>query len=152
MNIFIVCCGEQKVKTSEEIEARLLYTSNYFKYKLEYAILSNGEDNTYILSTQYGIIPLNQKIKYYEKAIDDMSETEKNKWGNLVVEQLKQIANLQNDNFVILASERYIEPFGKYIKNIERPLRGRGGFNEQIIFLKKEISLLEERDSNNGSI
>lgn len=45
-------------------------------------------------------------------------------WGERVIEQLRKVANLEDDKFIILAGQSYIKPLNSSLTNIEEPLKG----------------------------
>ena len=47
-----------------------------------------------------------------------LNSAEKKEWGEKVIEMLSKKADLQNDQFIILAGKEYIKPLIPCIKNI----------------------------------
>jgi hypothetical protein len=56
-------------------------------------------------------------------------------WGKEVLNQLNRQFDLQKDEFIILASNEYINPIALGIKNVLNPLKGKNLFERQY-FLK----------------
>ena len=94
--------------------------------------------NIYILSGKYHLLPLDEEIETYNVFLGDKYKAERMQWGEVVIEQLSKVADLQKDKFIILAGENYVEPLQKKLKNIALPLKGlRQG--EQLKYLKETI-------------
>lgn len=118
--ILISCVGK---KLQQKTETQNLYISTLFKKSLKYA-KSLKPDKIYVLSAEYGLLDLNQKIEPYDKTLNKMSSNEIRKWANSVLDQLQKIASLDKDNFIILAGNNYRKFLLPHIKNYKVPLLG----------------------------
>ena len=118
--ILISCVGKKKKKKTE---TQNLYISTLFKKSLKYA-KSLKPDKIYVLSAEYGLLDLNQKIEPYDKTLNKMSSNEIRKWANSVLDQLQKVASLDKDNFIILAGNNYRKFLLQHIKNYKVPLLG----------------------------
>jgi hypothetical protein len=132
-------CGSHKI--SHKAKAKDLYSSPRFKKCIEYAQLITCEKNIYILSAQYGLLPLDKEIEPYDKSIYGMSEIELQKWADIVISQLKTHSDIVNDTYIFLADESYSNPLIQFINNPVQPLKSIGQ-EEHLAYLEKEINKL----------
>ena len=65
-----------------------------------------------------------------------MPDSEIKKWADSVINSLSSISNLQEDEFVFLAGEKYRKYLIPKIKHYEIPLKGFG-IGKQLKYLKK---------------
>ena len=63
-----------------------------------------------------------------------LNSAEKKEWGEKVIDMLSKKADLQNDQFIILAGQEYIKPLIPSIKNIDDKLKCMG-IGERINYL-----------------
>ena len=143
--IVLISCSSEKESTATTAEQ--LYTSSLFKKSLARAKKLNP-DAIYILSDKYYLLKLEDKVEYYDISIKDMSSQEKKAWGEEVIAKLKQVADLKNDKFIILAGENYLKQILPHIssENIELPLKGQKR-GVRLRTLNEGINRLE-RESN----
>ena len=143
--IVLISCSSEKESTATTAEQ--LYTSSLFKKSLAHAKKLNP-DAIYILSDKYCLLKLEDKVEYYDISIKDMSSEEKKAWGQEVIAKLKQVADLKNDKFIILAGENYLKQILPHIssENIELPLKGQKR-GVRLRTLNEGINRLE-RESN----
>ena len=105
--IVLISCASQK--EDSKMEAEKIYKSTLFKKSLAYA-KKLKPDAIYILSALHHLLPLDRVTAPYNLTLNTMSKKERTEWGKKVVEQLKQVANLEKDTFVVLAGENYLTP------------------------------------------
>lgn len=143
--IVLISCSSEKESTATTAEQ--LYISSLFKKSLACAKKLNP-DAIYILSDNYYLLKLEDKVEYYDISIKDMSSEERKAWGEKVIAKLKQVADLKNDKFIILAGENYLKQILPHIssENIELPLKGQKR-GVRLRTLNEEINRLE-RESN----
>ena len=134
--IFLIACV--KKKQAIPAKARELYTSPLFRLSLCYAEKQHP-DAIYILSAKHGLVELNQILEPYEQTIIGKNKQVLQAWGEKVKGQLEKKANLQKDQFVFLAGEKYQQALRPYILNYENPLQGLG-LGKRLKFLKGQIS------------
>lgn len=67
-----------------------------------------------------------------------MKKSERTEWGKIVIEQLKQIADIKTDQFTILAGQNYISPLENYLSNMILPLKGLP-IGKRLQFLNQQI-------------
>lgn len=133
--IVLISCVSQKQTTPQK--AKDLYTSALFVKSLIYA--EKMKPNAiYILSAEHHLLSLEMKIAPYEKTLNKMTKKERTTWGEKVISELRKIADIQKDTFIILAGQKYIEPIEKHIKNLENPLEGKK-IGERLQFLTENL-------------
>ena len=76
------------------------------KKHLQYA-QSLQPDKIFILSAKYGLLDLNEEIEPYNETLNKKSDKEIKLWAKNVLERLKQEADLEKDEFIFLAGEKY---------------------------------------------
>jgi len=131
--IVLISCVKKKL--DYKAKAKELYTSPYFKYSLNYA-LSLKPDKIFILSAKYGLLDLEQEIKPYDKTLNKMSSDEVKEWSENIIKKLRENANLEKDEFIFLAGNKYRKYLIKNIKNYKIPLEGLG-IGKQLKYLKE---------------
>lgn len=116
--IFLIpCC---KNKNDKLCMAKDMYKSPMFRMRMRYA--EQFDANIYILSAKYGLLAVNQYIEPYNLSLKEFSKDERICWSNKVIEQLKTVSSLEEDKFIILAGNFYMEYILPMIKNYELPL------------------------------
>lgn len=133
--IVLISCVSRKGKT--KAKARDLYKGPLFTYSLAYGE-SLKPDNIFILSAHYHLLDLDKEIEPYDVTLSYVSPDQRRKkpnlkvltknearlWGEEVIKQLKHVADLDNDEFIILAGQSYINPIANSLKNFKEPLKG----------------------------
>ena len=133
--IVLISCVSKKLLHKSKVQD--LYISPLFKKNLQYA-KSLKPDKIFILSAKHGLLELDEEIEPYEKTLNKMSSKETRQWADLVLQQLKNVVDLKNDNFIFLAGNNYRKFILPYIKNYKIPLEGlRIGL--QLQWLKNKI-------------
>ena len=120
--IVLISCVSQKENTA--VEAEKMYKSPLFRKSLAYAKKLVTDDAIYILSAKHHLLPLDKVIEPYNETLNKIRKEDRTAWGVKVIEQLREVVNLQEDKFIILAGEKYIEPIKDCLTNIELPLKG----------------------------
>lgn len=134
--IVLISCGNKKL--SHKAKAKELYISPLFKFSWRYAEKLTSQ-RIYILSAKYGLLSPDAEIEPYNLTLNSMSSLEVEEWANRVLNSLKQEANLVQDEFIILAGERYRKYLIPSIKHYEIPMQGLPiGKQEQ--FLKNKLN------------
>jgi len=134
--IILISCGKKKL--DHKTEAENLYISPLFKYNLRYA-KSLKSDKIFILSTEYGLVGLKQKIEPYDLTLNRMPSANIQKWANQVVKKLSKVADLKKDEFTFLAGQRYRQYLIPKINNYKVPLEGLG-IGKQLGYLKNKVA------------
>lgn len=131
--IILISCV--KTKQDKKTEAEFLYTSDLFKSSLKYA-KQQKPDNIFILSAKYGLLKLSDKIEPYEKTLNNLRKNERIDWAKSVIEKLKNLTNLEKDEFIFLVGKKYREFLIPELVNIKIPMKDLG-FGKQLQWLKK---------------
>jgi len=119
--IVLISCVSQK--RTYRSKAKDLYISTLFKKNLAYARRLNP-DAIYVLSAKYGLLDLETEIDPYNLTLNTMSAGEIRSWADKVVQQLQQVASLQEDHFIFLAGMKYRKYLLPHLRSYEIPLEG----------------------------
>ena len=136
MRVVLIGCSSTKLQTEEKVEATKLYNSTLFKYSLKYAHSLNP-DKIFILSALHGLVKPDDMIGPYNYSLLDMSRFMRQMWATDILSNLtKEGCNLSEDEFVIIAGQRYREYLLPSLQNVSIPLNGLN-IGEQLSRLKK---------------
>ena len=119
--IVLISCVSQK--RSSRAKPEDLYISALFKKNLAYARRLNPEA-IYVLSAKYGLVDLETEIYPYNLTLNTMSAEEIRGWAKSTLAQLSQVADLQQDHFVILAGMKYRKYLIPGLASYEIPMEG----------------------------
>jgi len=131
--IVLISCAKEKKKVLGKVRAEDLYISPLFKKSLTYAKQLTTTKNIYILSDKYYLLSLDEEVEFYDVLLKDKTD-----WGEKIVEQLREIADLQKDRIIILAGKDYVKPIKDRLVNVELPFDGVRGNGEMLQRLNKE--------------
>ena len=121
--VVLVSCSSGK--ESQAAPAEELYNSDLFKKQMEYAKKLAPDNNVYIISAKYHLVPLSKTIAPYNLTLKEMPANEREKWSEVVKKQLEDKGyNLQKDKFVFLAGNAYRQYLEPHMKNVEVPFEG----------------------------
>lgn len=134
--IVLIACVNKK--SAHKTKTRDLYISPLFKMNLKYAE-SLKPDSVFILSAEYGLVGLDEEIEPYDKTLNNMPSKDIEAWGNSVISKLKKAADLNSDEFILLAGDKYRRFLIPHIKNYKIPLKGLS-IGKQLQFLKERVS------------
>ncbi len=129
--IVLISCVSKKL--SHRAKAKDIYVSDLFKKCLAYA-QSLNPDRIFVLSTKYGLIDLEEEIDPYDKTLTKMPSREVKLWADKVVGHLMKFADLEEDEIVFLAGDKYRKYIVPKIRNYKIPLEGLR-IGEQLKFL-----------------
>jgi len=145
--ILISCVSRKGTKKAKAVD---LYKGPLFENSLAYA-QSLKPDKIFILSALHHLLDLDKEIEPYNVTLSNippskrkadlkvLTPKEKIDWGQKVISQLKLEADLQNDEFIILAGQEYIKPIEGLIakNNVKKPLDGKR-VGERIKFMQNK--------------
>ncbi len=134
--IVLISCSSKKLNVISNAEN--IYISPLFKLNLKYAKQLNP-DYIFILSAKYGLLPLKNKVEYYDETLNNMKIFELQNWSHKVLKQLKKKFDLFEDHFIFLAGGNYRRFLIGNIKNHEIPFKGLG-IGQQLQKLKYLIN------------
>jgi cytoplasmic iron level regulating protein YaaA (DUF328/UPF0246 family) len=120
-HIILISCVSKK--QSMPSKAQDLYISTLFRKNLAFAKTLNP-DQIFILSAKYGLVGLDEVIEPYDLTLNTMPAREIRQWALRVLSQLTEHTDLQNDEFIFLAGEKYRKYLLPHIKQYEIPLQG----------------------------
>lgn len=135
--IVLISCVSKKL--NHKSKAQDLYISQLFQKNLQYA-KSLNPDKIFILSAKYGLLRLNEEIEPYDKTLNKMRSNEIKEWANSVLNQLKKLTNLENDEFIFLAGNNYRRFLLPYLKHYKIPMLG--------LSIGKQLQWLTKRNEN----
>lgn len=146
--IVLISCVSKK--GNKKAKAKDLYKGPLFTNSLAYGKKLNP-DKIFILSALHHLVDLDQEIEPYDVTLSYVPPAKRNPklkvltkkeselWGQKVLQQLENIADLKKDEFIILAGQSYIKPIEKGITNIREPLKGLKQ-GERVKFLINELT------------
>jgi len=132
MKVVLLSCVSKKLP--HKAKARDLYISPLFRLGLKYAE-SLHPDRIFILSAEYGLVSLDKEIEPYNRTLNTMPDAEVLAWAGKVLLQLRNSTDLNNDEFVFLAGEKYRRHLLPHIARYSIPLKGLG-IGRQLKYLK----------------
>jgi hypothetical protein len=135
MKIVLIACSSRKI--GRKARAEELYSSTLFRLGLKYAKHIKA-DKIFILSAKHGLICLDDEIEPYNETLNEMKIEGRRLWAENVLEQLKKISDIENDEIIFFAGKKYREFLIPYIKNYRIPLEGLG-IGRQLKFLKEKL-------------
>lgn len=145
--IVLIACVSKKRNC--KAKAKDIYISQLFKFSLAYAY-SHHPDKIFILSALHHLLDLEKEIEPYNVTLSNIPKSkrkqglkvlnpvEKIEWGKQVIEMLSKVADLQNDQFIVLAGKEYIRPIEPDIKNLDDRLYGMNYF-ERLKYLQNQL-------------
>jgi hypothetical protein len=141
--VVLVSCSAGKEE--KPMPAEKLYNSDLFKKQMEYAKKLAPDNNVYIISAKYHLVPLSKTISPYNLTLKEMPANEREKWAEVVLKQLQEKGyNLQKDKFVILAGNAYRQYLEPQMKNVEVPFEGlRIGQQKKALLQKLKESIIK---------
>lgn len=135
-NIVLISCVSKKL--DKKSTAEKIYTSSLFKKNLAYA-KSLNPSGIFILSAKHGLLKLTDEIEPYDKTLNKMRVNERKEWSKLVVNQLKSVTDLKNDQFTFLAGFKYREYLLTELEQVKIPMQGLK-IGKQLQWLTKQNS------------
>ena len=107
MRVALIQCTSSK--KSYKCRASELYSESP-RFRLAYELAKLVADKILILSAKYGLIPEDMIIEPYNETLLDKSAQERRLWGEKVISELRNVADLEHDEFIIIAGEVYQKP------------------------------------------
>lgn len=119
--IVLLSCVATKLDHAAPAEE--LYDSPLFKKSLAYA-KALKPDYIYILSAKHYVLPLTKVIEPYDKTLLNMPADEVREWGAQIIKILADKFDLDNDEFIILAGDKYRKNIVPQMAHWSAPLEG----------------------------
>ncbi len=139
--IILISCASKKLP--HRARAGDLYISPLFRLNLKYA-RQLAPSQIFILSAKYGLVQLDEEIEPYDVTLNSMSARERKAWADKVLAQLQEHSDVERDNFVFLAGQKYRQYLLPHIKTYEIPLLG--------LPIGKQLHFLKERTANERNL
>ncbi len=133
----VVCISCVKSKRSYRSRAEDLYTSPLFRKLLAYAKTLNP-DRIVVLSAKHGVLDLDDEVDPYEMTLNRMGKADRLAWADGVLAQLRRRADLDRDEFVFLAGQRYREHLIPHIRHASVPMEGLT-LGNQLAWLQRRL-------------
>jgi len=138
--IALISCTSSK--KAYKCPARELYSESP-RFRLAYTFAKLVADKIFILSAKYGLVAEDRVIEPYNETLKEKNVQERQKWGDMVIRELRKVSDLANDEFVILAGRDYYENLIPHLNCFWLSLKGKkiGGQKqelERLIELEKE--------------
>ena len=137
MRIALISCTKKKqdLPAGAKAMAKDMYISPLFKGAYRYA--QRNADKIFILSAKHWLLEETEPVEPYNETLNTKSEDEIKQWAKNVIATLAQKADLQNDEFILLAGDKYRKYLIGSLRHFSIPLEGRP-IGEQLAFYKKE--------------
>jgi len=132
--IVLISCVSKKLNRKSTAEK--IYTSSLFKKNLTYA-KSLKPSEIFILSAKHGLLKLTDEIEPYDKTLNRMNVSERKEWSKVIVNQLKSVADLKNDEFTFLAGDKYRKYLLTELDQVKIPMQGLK-IGEQLQWLTRQ--------------
>lgn len=142
----VVLIGCTKSKRDRPSPARELYQeSDLFQKRLRYAEWRDP-DLMLVLSAKHHVLEMDEIVAPYDVTLYDMSAGRVRAWATEVCTQLREVADLERDRFIILAGRKYYEELLAHLSHVEIPTEGMK-IGETKSFLGSAI----ESETNTGA-
>ena len=106
--IALISCDNKK-KTGFNFVKDIDKESQLFKLSMNYG--KSIADETFILTTRYGLIKEKDYTTLYNETSEFKSEMENKLWALEILEQLNNFTNIHEDEYVILANQNYYKNY-----------------------------------------
>jgi cytoplasmic iron level regulating protein YaaA (DUF328/UPF0246 family) len=136
MRVVLISCVAKKKDGPAPAMAKDMYISPLFKGAYRYAHKLNA-DKIFILSAKHGLLEETDKIERYNETLNKKTTDEIKQWAENVIAKLAQKTDLQNDEFIFLAGDKYRKYLINRIRHYEIPVK-KMPIGRQLAFYKKE--------------
>lgn len=120
MRVALISCSARK-QDSPCIAAQMYAPSPLFSLSYEYSKLI--ADQIFILSAKHELLEENTYIEPYNRSLADLTSKERRIWSQNVIGQLKEKCDMENDEFIILAGEKYYKYLLPELSDYSIPLQ-----------------------------
>lgn len=141
--VALVGCG--RAKGPSRAQAMHLYRGGLFRAAIDFATATHAD--VYIVSAKHGLIDPERVIEPYEFSIEDMTATQRERWGESTVDQL--LVNLDKFAPTLLMGESYARWLRPPLEELAKgkgwpapvePLAGIAGFGPRIRRLRELLA------------
>ncbi len=134
--IALISCS--KLKKPYKCSAKELYSASRL-FSLSYKYAKANADRIYIISSKHGLVGEDEIIAPYDETLNEKSLAERKLWSQKVLYQLKQVCDVRNAEFIILAGRNYYEYLLPNLPHASLPL-GNLPLGERIEFLQRNTA------------
>ena len=135
MKVALISCV--KTKATKKCQAKDLYQGPWFPKAYAYAKKQNV-DKILILSAMYHLLEETEPIEPYDLTLNKMSTAERRTWAEEVLKQLAAKTDLEHDEFMILAGQKYRQGLVGALKHYQIPMENLT-WGQQLNFLTEAI-------------
>ena len=136
MKIILVGCGNKKLDVPSP--ASDLYIGKLFRLSWAYAE-SLQPDSIFILSALHHLLNPEEIVVPYDETLNGKSNEIRQAWSETIVNELEDMYNLVDDEFILLAGKDYTKFLSPQLGNALEPLIGLR-MGERLQFLKNELN------------
>jgi hypothetical protein len=115
------------------------------RLRLAYDFAKLVADKIFILSVKYGLVSEDRVIEPYNETLKEKSAQERRNWGDIVLNELRKVSDIEHDNFIVLAGKVYNENLLPHLSKFWLLLKGKA-LGEWIPELERLIHLEKETD------
>jgi len=90
------------------------------------------------------LLNLSDEVEPYNLTLNDMAVAKRKAWAEEVLKSLRENADIEKDEFVFLAGERYRQFLMPFLKNYSIPMQGLK-IGMQLQWLTKELAKQNEK-------
>lgn len=137
--IALVSCS--KLKKPYPCRAGELYSASTL-FSLSYAYAKANADRVYIISAKHGLVAEDQVIAPYNETLNEQTPSERKAWSRMVLNQLRQVCDIREDEIIILAGKHYYEYLIPFLRHAALPL-GNLPLGKRIEFLQRNLACPE---------
>lgn len=119
--IVLLSCAKTKRPTRSRAED--LYISPLFKKSLAYA-KSLQPGKIFIMSAKHYLLELDELLEPYDETLNSKKEWELKNWSIEMLARLQKNSDVEKDEFIILAGEKYRRYLTPHLKNYTVPMAG----------------------------
>jgi len=142
LRIALISCTSNK--KTYKCQAKELYSESP-RFRLAYDFAKLVADKIFILSAKYSLVHENMIIEPYNETLKEKSAQERREWGDMVLNELNKVCDVEHDEFIVLAGEAYHENLLPHLSKFWLPLKGKA-LGEWIPELERLIHLEKETD------
>jgi hypothetical protein len=121
-NVVLVACVA--TKNDEALPAEDLYASDLFNKSMAYAHKLTDSNNIFILSAKHHLLPIKRVIEPYDMTLNDFDKDEKEKWADMVMDEIEDRYDINKTNFIFLAGNNYRKYLQDRLPYTKVPLEG----------------------------
>lgn len=134
--IALISCVDAK-KVGLNLVKDIDRESQLFKLYIDYS--KKIADEVYILTSKYGLVKEGDFTSSHKETATIRSEMENRLWSLGVLQQLNNITNIHEDEYIILADKNYYKNYVEFLNKVDIPLENLT-VEDKISFLREELN------------